>query len=119
MPLPRIIGCGITTRSIVAIHGLNPWNNEEHATDTWEEKKSGNLWLRDQLPSEQPEARTMLYEYNSSPAFSVDKERFIFQANDLLEDLRLERSLVSQQRPNIRQISMIPSADQGMFCRIP
>ncbi|KAF6221633.1 hypothetical protein HO133_001599 [Letharia lupina] len=54
---------------VVAIHGLNPIGSETHAIDTWQDKKSGNLWLRDRIPREQPNARVFLYKYNSSPVF--------------------------------------------------
>ncbi|RDL31471.1 uncharacterized protein BP5553_09680 [Venustampulla echinocandica] len=76
---------------IVAVHGLNPWNSSDHATATWEDPESRHLWLRDSLPLSQPNARILLYAYESSPAFGTDKERFVHQANSLLECLRLKR----------------------------
>jgi hypothetical protein len=82
-------------KSIVAIHGLNPTNRDDHAVATWTDSKSGHLWLRDALPHSQPSARVLLYSYNSSPAFGNDKDRFILQANSLLERLRIIRRKVS------------------------
>jgi hypothetical protein len=88
--------CLLTPRvySIVAIHGLNPWNTKDHAVRTWQ-SESGHLWLRDSLPLEVPNARTLLYEYGSSPGLGTEKDRFIYQANTLLECLRLIRRKVS------------------------
>ncbi|KAL4870668.1 hypothetical protein BDV12DRAFT_195147 [Aspergillus spectabilis] len=51
-------------QSIVAIHGLNPKNKERHAERTWE--VNGNIWLRDFLPKQLPQARILLFGYNSS-----------------------------------------------------
>jgi hypothetical protein len=48
--------------------------------DTWQEPKSGHLWLRDALPKEVKHARVLLYSYESSPAIQTAKERFIFRA---------------------------------------
>ncbi|KAN0102725.1 hypothetical protein V8E51_011038 [Hyaloscypha variabilis] len=79
------------TVDIVAVHGLNPTNTKDHAVATWTDSKSGHLWLRDALPDSQPSARVLLYSYNSSPALGNDKDRFIWQANDFLECLRLNR----------------------------
>lgn len=79
--------------SIVAIHGLNPWNKKDHAFDTWRKPKGekGKLWLRDYLPQEVPNARIWIFKYNSNPAFSASKERFVTEANGLLEDVYNER----------------------------
>lgn len=82
--------------SIVAIHGLNPWGNQNHAYDTWTKPEgNGTLWLRDLLPSFVPNARAFLYEYNSRPAFGASKLRFIEHANSLLESIHLKRTNVS------------------------
>ena len=45
--------------SIVAIHGLNPLNDKDHALNTWRKPKKaeGMLWLRDCLPQTTPKAR--------------------------------------------------------------
>ncbi|CZR62148.1 uncharacterized protein PAC_12045 [Phialocephala subalpina] len=79
------------TIDIVAVHGLNPTNRDDHPVATWTDSKSGHLWLRDALPNSEPSARVLVYSYNSSPAFGNDKDRFIFQANYFLECLRLIR----------------------------
>jgi hypothetical protein len=85
----------LTPSSMVAIHGLNPYNSSDHAVATWTDESSGHLWLRDSLPHSQPNARILLYAYESSPAFGIDKERFKHQANSLLECLRLVRRNVA------------------------
>ncbi|KAH9206067.1 hypothetical protein DL95DRAFT_397161 [Leptodontidium sp. 2 PMI_412] len=79
------------TVDIVAIHGLNPTNKEDHAFATWTDSESGHLWLRDSLPRSQPTARVLLYSYNSSPVFGNDQDRFIYGANAFLECLRDNR----------------------------
>lgn len=77
---------------VVAIHGLNPLNHQDHELRTWE--KNGNLWLRDNFKLVFPKARTLLYVYNSSPAFGSNRERFVHEANELLERLRIGRRKV-------------------------
>ena len=57
------------------------------------------LWLRDDLAKHTPESRIFIYEYNSSYIFGGEKARFIDKADELLEDLRLERRAVSH--PNV------------------
>lgn len=53
------------------------------------------LWLRDYLPKSTPNARILIYEYNSNPVFATSKERFVHHANDLLERLHIARDMVS------------------------
>lgn len=95
-------------KSIVAVHGLNPTNRANHAVATWQDSKSGHLWLRDALPLAKPSVRTLLYSYNSSPVFENDKEHSVYQANSLLECLRIDRKKVDIPiflRDNTRQCS--------------
>lgn len=68
-----------------------------HALDTWRKPSgpTGRLWLRDDLAKSTPESRIFLYEYNSSYIFGGDKARFIHKADELLEELRVERKGVS------------------------
>lgn len=89
----------------MAVHGLNPRNNADHAFDTWRKPQGegGTLWLRDPLSSTLPRARILLYEYNSSPAFGSSKEQFVHQANDLLENVRIERRKVSNDAVALMQ----------------
>lgn len=84
----------LTGDSIIAVHGLNPWGNPDHAFDTWRKPKGlhGDLWLRDELPKTIPNARIFLYQYDSNPAFGNSRERFVHQANDLLERMHIKRT---------------------------
>ncbi|KAI3317822.1 hypothetical protein HD806DRAFT_513843 [Xylariaceae sp. AK1471] len=75
---------------IVAVHGLNPTAKKNHAFNTWT-SSSGRLWLRDNLPTDLPFARIFLYEYDSVPVFTKTESRLIYQADDLLRCLSLER----------------------------
>ncbi|KAK2616030.1 hypothetical protein N8I77_002749 [Diaporthe amygdali] len=51
------------------VHGLNPRGKsvKNHAWDTWRKPDgaSGKLWMRDDLPMSLPDARILLYEYDS------------------------------------------------------
>ena len=47
-----------------------------------------------------PHARIFLYQYDSSPAFGSSKERFVHQANDLLERVHIKR-MGCPMRPTI------------------
>ncbi|KAH6669960.1 hypothetical protein B0J14DRAFT_545730 [Halenospora varia] len=79
---------------IVAVHGLNPLNKENHAFDTWQKSDgtgNGHLWLRDTFPTAQPNARIFLYSYDSRPTFSENKDRFIQEASLLLEWISVKR----------------------------
>ena len=95
--------------SIVAVHGLNPFNNPDHAFDTWRKPKGndGKLWLRDYLPKDVPNARIFLYKYNSNPVFGATKERFVHQANDLLEGIHIERIEVRRSIWTVLQYDLI------------
>lgn len=85
--------------SVVAVHGLNPKGSKNHAMDTWQDKKTKNIWLRDRIPLRQPKARIFLYKYNSSPVFGTNETRFIHEANQFLECLRLKRRRKDPKRP--------------------
>ncbi|KAF6793061.1 NB-ARC domain-containing protein [Colletotrichum musicola] len=82
-------------RSIIAVHGLNPRskNDTDHTWDTWRTPSGpdGRLWLRDDLPKHVPDSRIFLYQYNATAVYGKDRSTFIDKANDLLEDIRLER----------------------------
>ncbi|KAL3480031.1 hypothetical protein BJX99DRAFT_254916 [Aspergillus californicus] len=74
---------------IVAVHGLNPKNKEHHAERTWE--LDGKLWLRDFLPQQLPQARILLFGYNSSVSIRSSSAGVREQAHNLLNRLWLER----------------------------
>ena len=102
--------------SVIAIHGLNPLGSEDHAIETWQDKTSGSLWLRDRIPPKLPNVRIFLYQYNSSPVFGTTQDRFIHEANDFLERVRLKRRGVSEfylgPEP-LRVTPLTPSIQQG------
>ncbi|KAK0742615.1 hypothetical protein B0T18DRAFT_167385 [Schizothecium vesticola] len=71
-----------TCIDIVAVHGLNPRNKKDHAFRTW--TKNGRNWLTDDLPGDLPGARIFVYEYNSYPENSDQKQRLVKEALQLL-----------------------------------
>ncbi|KAL4782389.1 hypothetical protein BJX76DRAFT_369205 [Aspergillus varians] len=74
---------------IVAIHGLNPKNKERHAERTWE--LNGKIWLRDFLPNQLPQARILLFGYNSNVSIQSSSAGVREHAQNLLSRLWLER----------------------------
>lgn len=80
--------------SIVAVHGLNPFNTEFHAEKTWSARDGQGgevLWLRDFLPQQLPTARVLLFGYNSNVAFETSILGVREQAENLLNRLKLKR----------------------------
>jgi hypothetical protein len=80
----------------VAIHGLNlsgtPYAS--YARDTWRKPSgpTGHLWLRDALPKKIPNARVMLFSYDSTPSYTPKK--LVRDASALLEALAWQREKV-------------------------
>ncbi|EXM12764.1 hypothetical protein FOTG_18754 [Fusarium oxysporum f. sp. vasinfectum 25433] len=75
---------------VVAVHGLNFKNSDDHARKTW--RLGDKLWLKDFLPSALARpARVMLFEYNSSPAIGATAIKLAGHANNLLQWLKLKR----------------------------
>ncbi|KAI1177631.1 hypothetical protein F4777DRAFT_540755 [Nemania sp. FL0916] len=83
---------------IVAIHGLNPFDNQSHATATW--TANGKLWLRDFLPKRVPRARICLYGYNSSVALGSSAAGIREHGENMLNHLEQARTN-SPRRPII------------------
>ncbi|KAM0293721.1 hypothetical protein ACHAPM_011521 [Fusarium culmorum] len=83
---------------IVAVHGLNFKNSNDHARKTW--TMSEKLWLKDFLPGAllPKHARVMLFEYNSSPAIGATAIKLSGHVNNLLQWLKLKRKN-DPQRP--------------------
>lgn len=99
-PDPQTLPGAASTRvDIVAVHGLNPRSRDdtEHAWNTWRNRASGRLWLRDDLPQSTPDARIFIYEYNATAVYGKDKSTFVDKSNELLEALRAERD--DEERP--------------------
>ena len=81
-----------TEIDIVAVHGLNPFKNISNAISTWT-SVNGKMWLQDDgfLPTQIPNARIMLFGYNSNVAFTSSNAGLVQQATNLLVDLDLHR----------------------------
>ncbi|KAL9111404.1 MAG: hypothetical protein Q9187_007923, partial [Circinaria calcarea] len=78
------------TIDIVAIHGLNP-GKANHGERTW--SKNGVLWLQDEgfLPDRFPNARILLFGYNSRVATGTSNAGVMDIATALLNRLRIKR----------------------------
>jgi hypothetical protein len=77
----------LTLISIVAVHGMNLENNDDHADNAWTNKKSGTNWLRDLLPSRIPNARILAYQYNANVVFRTSSASVEEQAKNMLNCL--------------------------------
>ena len=75
---------------VIAVHGLDPTGDPEHAIKTWS-AANNKLWLRDFLPEQKPRIRVLLYGYNSSAVFHASATGINGAAENLLDYLRLER----------------------------
>ena len=77
--------------SIVAIHGLNP-GKANHGERTW--SKNGVMWLQDEkyLPGRFPNARVLLFGYNSRVATGTSNAGVMDIATALLNRLRYKRT---------------------------
>ena len=83
--------------SIVFVHGLNPKNNPEHSDKTWTHA-GGTMWPRDLLPRKIPDARIMIFSYNSNVAWDVSEAGVRQHANlllDLVQGIREDTVCVS------------------------
>ncbi|KAH6671182.1 hypothetical protein B0J14DRAFT_595495 [Halenospora varia] len=83
---------------IVAVHGLNPTNTEFHAEATW--TYGDKLWLKDFLPAQLPNARILLFGYNSNVAFETSISGVRENAVNLLNRLVNKRAN-TEERPII------------------
>jgi len=74
-----------TAIDIVAVHGLNPFKNTSNAISTWT-SANGKMWLQDDgfLPTQIPNARILLFGYNSNVAFTSSNAGLVQQATNLL-----------------------------------
>jgi hypothetical protein len=87
----------ITEIDIVAVHGLNPFKNTSNAISTWT-STNGKMWLEDEgfLPTQIPNARIMLFGYNSNVAFASSNAGLVHQATNLLFLLDRRRAVGHQ-----------------------
>lgn len=92
----------IDVRSIVAVHGLNPFSQGSNAYSTWTAEENGveRNWLTEDriegfLPKTFPTARVMIFGYNSNAVFEGSSATVNEHAENLLVFLRQERRQVS------------------------
>lgn len=83
--------------SIVAVHGMNVWDTETHADNTWTHKESQTNWLRDLLPLQIPDARILAYQYNANILMQSSCAGIEEQALNLLNWLWQLRKVSSPQ----------------------
>ncbi|KAF8541800.1 hypothetical protein BDD12DRAFT_803421 [Trichophaea hybrida] len=86
--------------SILFVHGLNPMDRNNHAHMTWTHD-NGILWPRDLLPNHVPEARIMLFEYNSNVGFNSSSAGIEDHAETLLARYKTFQAPVNGVRPLI------------------
>lgn len=77
--------------SIVAVHGLDLLDNEEHGMSTWSE--DGVIWLKDFLPKHNraKRLRVLVFGYNSSAVFEASTAGVYGAAENLINQLSLVR----------------------------
>ncbi|KAL7788090.1 hypothetical protein V8C43DRAFT_288282 [Trichoderma afarasin] len=76
---------------IIAVHGMNPNNNEQHADNAWTHPVTKVNWLRDLLPLRIPNARIFAYKYNANIAFGKSVAGISEQAKNLLQCMVQDR----------------------------
>lgn len=82
---------GAMVADIIAIHGINGG-----AWKTWEDKRTGKLWLQDFLPKKIQGARIYSFGYASEVAFTRGRAKLKDYARSLLEgtnSVRIEKVL--------------------------
>lgn len=91
--------------SVVAVHGLNPRNKRNHAFETWTAANKA-MWLRDEgfLRTALPQARVLLFGYNSNVAFKSSTAGVREQAENLLNLLEEARTVRIQGHISILNI---------------
>ena len=87
-----LVDPSVSDIDIVAVHGLNPFKNTSNAISTWT-SDNGKMWLQDEgfLPTQIPNARILLFGYNSNVAFTASNAGLAEQAKNLLQLLGLRR----------------------------
>ncbi len=95
----------INSSSIVAVHGLL-----SHGFNSWAREK-GEIWLKDMLPGELPDARIMAFrhDYNSTTKKSFSASSISEIALDLLDSLGSKRTTqkVSTLYTQCRTVALI------------
>lgn len=76
--------------SILLVHGLNPKGDPEHARKTWTHE-NGTFWPKELLPKLLPNARILLFAYNSSILSNASNIPVAGHAQSLLNDIKNKR----------------------------
>ena len=92
---------------IVAIHGLLG-----DLYDTWRDKKTQALWLKDFLPHDIPMARILTYSYPSAQLFDKSQAMILTYALKLLEHLYNHRRMYGP-----RPIIFVAHSLGGIVCK--
>ncbi|KID95699.1 proteinrelated to kinesin light chain, partial [Metarhizium majus ARSEF 297] len=106
---------------VVAVHGLNFKNTDEHARKTW--TMGDKLWLNDFLPGALSRPiRVMMFEYNSSPAVGAAAIKLDDHAKNLLQWLNLRRKIVDKKSATwnlqgTREKQILMHADHSTICK--
>ncbi|KAH7233835.1 uncharacterized protein BKA55DRAFT_598050 [Fusarium redolens] len=103
---------------VVAVHGLNFKNSDDHARKTW--TMGDKLWLKDFLPNalSRP-SRVMLFEYNSSPAIGATAIKLAGHANNLLQWLKLKRKALVAATLDVAYRSIVEATRLLVFFATP
>lgn len=100
-----------TSVDLVAVHGL-----QGDAYKTWE-AEDGNLWLRDNLPEDVPQARILTFGYDSAVAFTPSVSTIEDIARSLLNRLSGMRSNTDDKDSHERPIVFICHSLGGVVLR--
>jgi hypothetical protein len=82
--------------SLVAVHGLNVFGKTNaFAVRTWVSGRPSEevLWLKDLLPQQLPNARVLLFGYNSNVGLNTSTAGLSGAAENLLARLRVKRQV--------------------------
>ena len=79
--------------SIIAVHGLNVWGTADHGNRCWTDNETGTNWLSDLLPTRLPQARVLVFHYNSNVIRNVATTGVEEHALNLLNALWLKREV--------------------------
>ncbi|RYC82197.1 hypothetical protein BFJ63_vAg14905 [Fusarium oxysporum f. sp. narcissi] len=110
--------CRVAELDIVAVHGLNFKNSDDHARKTW--TMGDKFWLKDFLPNALPKpARVMLFEYNSSPAIGATAIKLAGHANNLLQWLKLKRKALVAATLDVTYNSIVGATRLLVFFATP
>ncbi|KAH7120856.1 hypothetical protein B0J11DRAFT_581621 [Dendryphion nanum] len=75
---------------ILAVHGLNPRNDQMHPEKTWTTDNK-IFWLKEFLPERFKDSRIMMYEYNSNIAFGAAAAGIEQHSETMMNDIFIER----------------------------